>query len=116
MIVMEKSVKLPAVLDLFQGAKLRFGLPKRASQLLEALTWIGRPWKQQNSICAEGKSITNSICINGDIQGIESVTSINAEEYCSRRSSMPIYSLAGRAKLRSLGEDRRHTKDKRGDL
>jgi DNA (cytosine-5)-methyltransferase 1 len=118
----EKSVKLPAVLDLFSGCGglglgfLEAGFPIAGSIDMDRSALETAKF----NLHAEGKCITNSICINGDIRELNplQILSNAAPEGLIVAGGPPCqsYSLAGRAKLRSLGEDRTHTKDKRGDL
>ena len=114
------SIKLPKIIDLFSGCGgLALGfekagfevaagielMPEACKTIATNLCW--RYGKEENHLCAD---ITQ---IEGDI-----FKDKFGEEGCIVIGGPPCqaYSLAGRGKLKSLGEDRINTNDARGYL
>lgn len=111
---------LPKVIDLFSGCGgLALGFEKAGFDIVAGIECNQEAWKtaSYNLSWRYGKE-KNFIC--GDITKIEADVFKNCfgAEGCIVIGGPPCqaYSLAGRGKLRSLGEGRVNTKDKRGYL
>ena len=109
--------KLPAIVDLFAGCgglglgfKLA-GFPIACSMDTNKSALLTGEYNLHDDL---------SVSVNDDIREADPLAKISK----SRKDNLIViggppcqsYSLAGRAKLRSLGEHRKHTNDKRGEL
>lgn len=111
---------LPKIIDLFSGCGgLALGFEKAGFEIVAGIEIMPEAWKtiSYNLSWRYGKAETH-ICgdikeMNGDIFNDKI-----GEEGCIVIGGPPCqaYSMAGRGKLRSLGEDRVNTKDARGFL
>jgi len=118
----ENPIELPAVIDLFSGCGglglgfLQAGFPMAGSIDMDQSALETAKF----NLHGEGKSIPGSACIVGDIRELDPLQIFSAAglegPIVVGGPPCQSYSLAGRAKLRSLGEDRSHTKDRRGNL
>lgn len=111
---------LPKVIDLFSGCGgLTLGFEKAGFEIVAGIELMPEAWQtiSYNLDYRYGRKATH-IC--GDITKIEANMFKDrfGKEGCIVIGGPPCqaYSLAGRAKLRSLGEDRINTKDARGYL